>query len=307
MHRYHAFGFDVASDVPLETLLPARSEGPPSVHIRLGLVGALDANMDGTPHHISHDQMQFDFPSLGRFRVSGGREIVVEPAPDADPDFLRTCLLGPVLAAVLHQRGLLVLHASAVLIDGTAVALLGSKGWGKSTLAAALRARGHSLIADDVSAVDTSAGTPKVFPAFPQLKLWPQTVTALGLDASALPRLRRNMEKRSYHVDTRFHVDPVSLGCLYVLEVGDSLAIEPLDRRDAFSELVRHTYFLRYLESSGATVRHFDHCASLVRRVKVFRIVRPPSLGLLDATATLVEEHGHTDRAAVREAIDASP
>jgi hypothetical protein len=49
----------------------------------------------------------------------------------------------------MHAMGYLSLHASAVAIDGRAVAFLAPKGFGKSTLAVALAMRGARLITDD--------------------------------------------------------------------------------------------------------------------------------------------------------------
>ena len=43
-----------------------------------------------------------------------GRQVTVDPAPGVRGSLLQSFLLGPVLAFLLHQRGLLVLHASAV-------------------------------------------------------------------------------------------------------------------------------------------------------------------------------------------------
>src|SRR3989454_2089338 len=60
------------------------------------------------------------FPYTTLFRSREGREIVVEPAPGVDAGTLRLFLLGPVRAVLLHQRGFLVLHASAVVLDGGA-------------------------------------------------------------------------------------------------------------------------------------------------------------------------------------------
>jgi len=47
-----------------------------------------------------------------------------------------------------------VLHASAVQLDGHAVAIVGASGMGKSTLAAALCRNGCGLVADDVLRID---------------------------------------------------------------------------------------------------------------------------------------------------------
>ena len=70
--------------------------------------------------------------------MRGGQEVIVEPSPDADERAVRLCLLGPIVALIPHQRGRLILHASAVAVGGDAIAFLGGQGWGKSTIAAAL-------------------------------------------------------------------------------------------------------------------------------------------------------------------------
>src|SRR5205085_11497996 len=93
------------------------------------------------------------FADAGAFLMRAGREIVVDPAEGVSGDVLRLYLLGPVLALALHQRGWLMLHASAVAMGQQAVAFLGGSGWGKSTMAGVLHQRGHALVADDFVAV----------------------------------------------------------------------------------------------------------------------------------------------------------
>jgi hypothetical protein len=98
--------------------------------------------------------------------------MIVEPLPHVDEHVLRLYLLGPALGVLLQQRGLLVLHASAVAIGERVVAFVGESGWGKSTTAAALERRGHTVVADDVCALHLRGSEdPLVFPAIPRLKL----------------------------------------------------------------------------------------------------------------------------------------
>ncbi len=59
-----------------------------------------------------------------------------------------------VTASLLALRGETVLHASAVAIDGAAVAFVGQSGRGKSTIAALLCVAGAELVTDDVLTVD---------------------------------------------------------------------------------------------------------------------------------------------------------
>ena len=134
----------------------------------------------------------------------------------------------------MHQRGLLVLHASVVSFDGVAVGFLGERGWGKSTTAAALNARGHALVADDILAIQTgSDGVPMAQPGPPHFKLWPEAAAAsFGDDPDQLKRLHSQVEKR-----TRFATNalrkPLPLSHLYVLDRGEELEVVPVAPAEA--------------------------------------------------------------------------
>ena len=80
--------------------------------------------------------------NVARFLIKGKRQIDVDPAPGAEEALVRLPLVGPVIALLLHARGLLVLHASAIAIGDQSAIFLGDKQAGKSTIAAALVAAG---------------------------------------------------------------------------------------------------------------------------------------------------------------------
>ena len=96
----------------------------------------------------------------------------------------------------LLQRGYLVLHASAASVDGKAAAFLGMPGAGKSSLAAALYQIGHTILVDDVTAVDLKADPISIIPAFPQIKLDMESAESLGIDLKTLILLDEDEEKR---------------------------------------------------------------------------------------------------------------
>jgi len=75
-------------------------------------------------------------------------------------------LLGPVLGLALRLRGVTCLHASAVALNGEAVAFVGMEGAGKSTTAAAFAREGHGVLSDDVVALTESAAKFVVVPAY---------------------------------------------------------------------------------------------------------------------------------------------
>jgi hypothetical protein len=75
-------------------------------------------------------------------------------AQGAAPARWQRFLLAQVLPFAAAVKGLEVMHASAVVLGGGAVALLGPGGAGKTTLALALCELGASFLADDVLALE---------------------------------------------------------------------------------------------------------------------------------------------------------
>jgi hypothetical protein len=228
---------------------------------------------------------------IGAFLIRGGDEIVVSPAPNVSQQVLRLFLLGRVLGTLLHQRGLLVLHASAVATNGSAIAFMGGKGWGKSTLAGAMYEAGHSIVADDVVPISIdSSGTASVFPVFPQLKLWPEAAAFLGDAVTTLPRLHPEYEKRARVASRGFSPAPVPLKAIYVLDEGDQLEVTTLGAKEGFLELVRHSYAANLLEATETGPQHFRHCSDVVKAVSIHRLKRTASLQELHAVTRLVTQ-----------------
>jgi hypothetical protein len=286
---YTAYGLNISSSIALPELMPA--EGTADLTVRFGTVEQVHPEISASGCiRATAEHVHLFWEEAGAFLVRGGREIVIDPAPGIDERVLRLVILGPGLGTVLYQRGWLTLHASSVDVGGEAVAFMGEKGEGKSTMAAAMCAKGHQLLADDVTAVQlTGAGDPSVYPGYPQLKLWPDVVASLGEDPDTLPQLVPIMQKRTRRVIREFAVEPLSLRRIYVLGSGDAPEIRSLKPQEALVELIRHTYG-RELFPAVATRSHFLRCTSVVNTVPVNSLKRPYSLSKLSDLARLVEE-----------------
>ena len=166
MFSYIAYGLALRSALPLPELVAA--DGTTDVFVRLGKVdrSRSKAAAEGHCFRAFADEAYLFWKEVGTFLVRSGNEIIVEPAPGVEERVLRLFILGTALAVMLHQRGLLVLHASAVALDDGAVVFLGGPGWGKSTMAAAMYARDYGVVADDVVAVDLDGENWKITPQF---------------------------------------------------------------------------------------------------------------------------------------------
>src|SRR5437867_2210878 len=130
------------------------------------------------------DEIVLEWQAVGRFTIRPRRRVKVEPARETAAAVVREFVRGPVAAVCLRQRGLLVLHGSAVKLYGRAVVFCGASGWGKSTLAGALHQRGHPLLADDYAAIRVGVRRASLHVSATGLKLWPDSARALGFEAA---------------------------------------------------------------------------------------------------------------------------
>ena len=116
------------------------------------------------------------------FLDPSARTIVAFPLAGIPARTVRHLLLDQVVPMLLGDAEHLVVHASAVVAPGGAVAFLGPSGSGKSTLAAALARGGCALVTDDCLVVDLERRPAHVIPTYAGLRLWPDALRALFPD-----------------------------------------------------------------------------------------------------------------------------
>ena len=222
-----------------------------------------------------------------RFAYGDGTRIVVDAkgsqvwamgADGATIEDTATYLLGPTLGFVLRLRGVTCLHASAVAVDGKAVAFTGAAGAGKSTTAAAFAQLGFPVLTDDIAPLREGAGGFEIQPAYPRLRLWPDSAQSLFGSPEALPRITPTWDKRYLDLNQpqfSFVQHPLELAAIYVLapRATRSPAVERLDSKAALMALVPETYSTRLL-SGAQRAREFDVLARLVEHVPV-RLLTP--------------------------------
>ena len=175
-------------------------------------------------------------------------------------------ILGTVFGILLHQREQIVLHASAVRVNGKAVLFCGSSGAGKSTLAAALSQRGYPLVNDDFCTVTANtAGAPLVHPDGRQLKLWAQAIDRLDLAQSRGERVRKSLEK--FYVEPgEVFTEPLVLGAVYALREARPPHVPGIEKPnvvDAALLLRRNAYRPLLVRRLGQRANYF-HAATMI-------------------------------------------
>lgn len=282
------FGLSVESEIPLPEL-PA-GEGHGEVCIHLAAPGELGP-LPGGPSAclgLTRQEALLYLQRIGLFKISAGREVRVAPAEGVPEGLLRLALLGPVMGALLFQRGRLALHASAVAAAGGAVAFLGISGLGKSSLAAALCRRGCSLLADDIAALDLDGRRIHVLPGPPRIKIAPAVAACLGIEACQLSRLDFEAGDLTWFLPARSSKSSLPLKRIYVLGEGDGPGVTPLSSQEAFVELIRHAYLGSSLRPGDGF--HLSQFARVVRETPCARLTRPARLEELPQLAGFVRQ-----------------
>jgi hypothetical protein len=193
-----------------------------------------------------------------------------------------TYLLGPVIGFVLRLHEMTCLHASAVVVCGHAVALVGFPGAGKSTTAAAFARGGFSVIADDVVALAEDGENFLVQPGYRRVNLWPDSARVLFGSDEALPRITPTWDKRYMALGDNglgFASKPLPLGAIYVLGEREAAltaaVVEAVAGGAALMGLVANTY-VNYLLDRSMRSREFDLLSRVVAGIPI-RCVRPPA------------------------------
>lgn len=287
MRHYRAHGYHITSDIELP--LPTTDQQSPS-DLFVSAGPAHDVANTPPPGEVLADLVVPDVRAIHTVTRTGTgvhlryyefcdfeadqelTRVVGFPHVGVHPGVTAVLASGGVLAVRLMLDGHLVLHASAVNVDGRALAVVGSSGMGKSTVATLMSATGHALISDDVLRVDVSTSD--------EMLVWPGAVeTRLREKAASLAELFAGPSRARTTPDGRLAVmapevieAPLPLGAVIIpLPMRDIPAVDAtrVTGVAAHLELSRHPRVLGWCERSGQD-RQFQLLGDLVERVPVY-------------------------------------
>ncbi|UVI31514.1 HPr kinase/phosphorylase [Paenibacillus spongiae] len=277
---YKAFGYHIQSDIPLPELQLSGNDGT-GVDIVIRTTDLTDEwSRLVSPQKlvVTENRVMFEVADTAIFSIHGGKTIDVTPKEGASGDRIRLFILGSCMGSLLLQRRILPLHGSAVAIDGKAYAIIGSSGNGKSTLASALLQRGFQLLSDDVIAVTLGDDhVPYVIPAYPQQKLWQESMHAFGMETSEYRPLYDRETKYAIPVRSQFAQEALPLAGIFELVKTESgqARLRGIERLERLQLLYRHTYRNFLLADSGLMQWHLHTTASFAGKVDIYQLSRP--------------------------------
>ncbi len=294
---YNAYKLNIYSEFPLTELIKGNNQA--DIYIQEGKIKQPKLE----PTSIQRQGIEVFFggstqeaylrwQGIATLLAKDGTILIVDPdSDDIEPQLLNLYILSEALGLILYQRGLFLLHASAIKIGEQVVIFAGTPGAGKSTTAAAFAQYGYTVLADDMVAMSLdSSGKAMVYPAFPQIKIWPSAVKGLGYNPSSLPPLFSSSRKRVIRQKENFPVDPFPLAHIFFLEDGANLKITQMAKTEAFFSLARFFPLPSDLLQGTALERHFQQCVQLTGEVDIWKVENPKNFEALNNLVRWVEE-----------------
>lgn len=292
-YHYYTFGLTIQSEIELPELLIADKNSVPDVQIVKGKTPESLANCQkkGVTYEVAPNEFLLDLRNIARFYVANGKKITIELNESSIANDVRLFLLGSCLGAILHQRKVLAMHASAIVHEGKAVLFTGISGAGKSTTANAFRLKGYKMLTDDVCPIQFMEGKPYALSGYPQSKLWEDALEKMEIEYQHLENIRAHIHKRRVPIMDAFVKEPTEIKALYILQSHNKDIVEIFDVDDANKfRLIKNMTYRRYLlKDMGMQPYHFMNGSQLANQVHIKRIVRPQTFSV-DRVVKIIQE-----------------
>jgi len=227
-----------------------------------------------------------------RFLVKDGREIIIDKVGNGGEETVQLFVKASCMGALLMQRGIVPYHGSAVAINKKAAIFCGGIGSGKSTLTALLYSRGYPVIADDLCGVLTEMDrSPLLLPGPSVMKIWADSLDALGIKRSGLRRIHRGMDKYFFPVQGVRPHERFSARCMYLLNPSnvERPILRPLYGIEKLIEVQANLYKIRLQDTRKIWPGFLDLLAGFLRHVRVMLLTYPRNMMLLEELGDMVE------------------
>jgi hypothetical protein len=264
-YSYTAYGLCLSSGIELPILSPAEESTTPDIGIELGadyldfrkfdhvfelsyVTAPLIESVNLEPVDVDLQKVAYRITYWGGIEFvvfDSGAQIRMSYPASSNLEDVAAILAGPVLGFAMRLLGVFCIHASVVAIDGYALALVAPSGGGKSTTAAALAARGHAVISDDVLALRIERDRIVVQPGFPWLRLCNDSMEVLQEQGARLATTQQG-EKRIAQLPQpgyRCTLDPLPLVAIYTMNsIAEEESIGEFPGAVALMLLLGNTY-----------------------------------------------------------------
>ena len=252
--RYYAFGLTI--DSPIRLPEAAAADDGVAVDVMV-TIGGSDINVPDDRYFREarekrswwqvapeENRLVFNCPA-GLYEIKDGREIRIQPYPDANEETLKIFLLGTAMGAAQIQRGRMPIHGGAIATNRGAMIVTGGQGAGKSTMTSAFVHNGYRYLTDDVSSVDIIDGQALIIPAYPQRKLVRDAMGPLGYDPEEAVIVDNARDKFAIRDKDNWRREPLKLSLiieLFPVGEGDGVSAQSIAGKDKLGHVAKSLY-----------------------------------------------------------------
>ncbi len=293
---YKAFGLVFKSCIEHPEFRCEAATDYPDCTIDYGEVPKNLTNPDkiGGVYQSQGKQFLLKIENVGRYLIENGNTITIDKSPAASTRETIIFLWASAIAALLHQRGLLIVHGSSVKIGESAIIFSGRSGSGKSTMASAFCNLEDSLIvSDDISAIRINeTGVPVVLPGYPMMKLWRDSSEKFGIEWDETRYIRENVKKMIVNTSDRFHDHEVNLRQIYLLSYKNSgnAELKEITGYKKLELLTGKIFRKNYIKKNeNSPLDFFNEASKILPAVRLCTVERQQGMSFFDETFELIK------------------
>ncbi|MCX6276629.1 MAG: hypothetical protein NT004_00860 [Bacteroidetes bacterium] len=297
-YYYKAFGLVFKSCIEHPDFIAEAAISEPDCLISFGSVPHKLNKPDalGGVYQLQGRQFFLRIENVGRYLIENGDKITIERLPGATDREIIVFLWASAVAALLHQRGKLIVHGSSIMKGENAIIFSGPSGSGKSTIASIFATRkGAMIISDDISAIsyDPLSEVPFVLPGYPLMKLWRDSSDKLGLEWDDSRLIRDRVNKMMVNINDKFVNHSVPLRQFYLLSYINKGpgAIREVNGYKKLELLTGKIFRKNYLKKQeSGTIDIFTEASKILPKIRICTLQRLLGIGHLDETIEMIEQ-----------------
>lgn len=300
-YEYWGYGLTIRSEIQFPELLVYPFSGEADLNIIIGttpeiLAGDNVVNRVGVS--ITPNAYLLKIAGIAGYYAENGNTVIVQPAPGADDRSIRLFLLSNAMAAILHQRNIIPLHASAIKYQDGIALICGDSDAGKSTTLSMLQQHGYQIFSDEVCVLQPAAkiaNSVKAYASYPALKLWEDSFAMLNLEKGGEEaRIRPRILKYNRFYHEAFDTRALPVKVVFVLETNNHAATPQalkLGTIPAFRALEQNTYKYEQVTAMQKRDVLFGAISRLTASVSIYQISRPKAQNTLTDVAELIKTY----------------
>jgi len=239
------------------------------------------------------------FPDLADFQILDKcADIQCYPMPGVAEDSIRHLLIDQVIPRIVGHQGSIVLHASAIVINGVAILFLGETGWGKSTLASSFHSKGYQLLADDCVLLSPEENNINVIPSYSGIRLLADSVSAVLGEDNNLHNMTHYSAKKRLILSrgvSKQGACSLPIGAIFNIVSPDKspaeeVVIEEIKGAKVVTELLKHSFVLDVTDKEKLTRKFYMTSTITASDLPVYRLGFPRQYDFLERVHDSVED-----------------